>query len=45
LYDDPFAPEYYLWRLMMDARYQGMGFATQAMEQLIDYVLSRPNAT
>ena len=45
LYDDPFAPEYYLWRLMMDARYQGMGFATQAMEQLIDYVLGRPNAS
>src|SRR5690606_4961054 len=44
LYDDPFTPEYYLWRLMMDARYQGMGFATQAMEQLIDYVLSRPDA-
>ncbi len=44
LYDDPFTPEYYLWRLMMDARYQGMGFATQAMEQLIDYVLGRPDA-
>lgn len=45
LYDDPFTPEYYLWRLMMDARYQGMGFATQAMQQLIDYVLGRPNAS
>ncbi len=44
LYDDPFTPEYYLWRLMMDARYQGMGFATLAMEQLIDYVLGRPDA-
>lgn len=44
LYDDPFTPEYYLWRLMMDARYQGMGFATQAMGQLIDYVLGRPDA-
>lgn len=44
LYDDPFTPEYYLWRLMMDARYQGMGFATLAMEQLIDYILGRPDA-
>lgn len=45
LYDDPFAPEYYLWRLMMDARYQRMGFARQALEQVIDYVLGRPSAT
>jgi len=45
LYDDPYKPEYYLWRLMMDARYQGMGFARQAMEQVIDYVLGRPNAS
>lgn len=23
LYDDPHAQEYYLWRLMIDRRYQG----------------------
>lgn len=45
LYDDPFTPEYYLWRLMMDARYQGMGIARQAMEQVIEYVAGRPNAS
>jgi diamine N-acetyltransferase len=45
LYDDPFTPVYYLWRLMIDARYQHMGFARQAMTQVIDYVLGRPNAT
>lgn len=45
LYDDPFTPVYYLWRLMIDARYQRMGFARQAMRQLIEYVLGRPNAT
>jgi diamine N-acetyltransferase len=45
LYDDPFEPEYYLWRLMIDARYQRMGFAQQAMQQVIEYVLGRPDAT
>lgn len=44
LYDDPFTPEYYLWRLMIDASYQRMGFARQALQQVIDYVLTRPNA-
>jgi len=44
LYDDPFTPEYYLWRLMIDARFQRMGFARQALQQVIDYVLTRPNA-
>ena len=45
LYDDPYTPEYYLWRLMVDARYQRMGFPRQAMTQVIDYVLGRPKAT
>jgi diamine N-acetyltransferase len=45
LYDDPEKPEYFLWRLMTDARYQGMGFGRRAMELLIDYVRTRPNAT
>lgn len=45
LHDDPFKPEYYLWRLMIDAHYQRMGFARQGMTQVIEYVLGRPNAT
>lgn len=45
LYDNPFKPEYYLWRLMIDARYQRLGFARRAMDQVIEYVLGRPNAT
>jgi diamine N-acetyltransferase len=45
LYDDPHAPEYFLWRLMVDHRYQRMGFARRAMEQVVDYVAGRPNAT
>jgi diamine N-acetyltransferase len=45
LYDDPHTPEYFLWRLMIDHRYQRLGFARQALEQVIDYVAGRPNAT
>ncbi len=45
LYDDPVKPEYYLWRFMIDQRYQGMGFGYQAMTLLIEHVRTRPNAT
>lgn len=45
LYDDPVEPEYFLWRLMIDQRYQGMGFGRQAIKLLIDYVKMRPGAT
>jgi diamine N-acetyltransferase len=38
-------PEYFLWRMMIDARYQGMDFGREAMFLLIDYVRSLPNAT
>jgi diamine N-acetyltransferase len=44
LYDNPVKPEYFLWRLMVDARYQGNGFAWRAVEQLVDYVRTRPGA-
>ncbi len=45
LFDDPEKPEYYLWRYMIDARYQRMGFGLQAMRLLIEYVRTRPAAT
>jgi diamine N-acetyltransferase len=45
LADDPDEPNYYLWRLMIDERYQGHGYGRQAVEQLIAYVRTRPNAT
>lgn len=45
LYDNPAKPEYFLWRLMVDARYQGNGFAWRAVQLLIDYVRTRPGAT
>ena len=44
LWDDPDKPEYYLWRLMIDVRYQGNGFGRRAMELLIGHVKTRPNA-
>ena len=36
---------YYLWRYMIDHRYQGMGFGRRAMEMVIDYVRTLPDAT
>ncbi len=45
LFDDPDAPEYYLWRYMIDARYQRLGFGRQALRLFIDHVRTRPNAT
>jgi diamine N-acetyltransferase len=44
LSDRPELPEYFLWRLMIDARYQKMGFARRALELLCEYVRTRPGA-
>jgi diamine N-acetyltransferase len=45
LHDEPAKPEYYLWRYMIDARYQRLGFGRQALQLIIDHVKTRPNAT
>lgn len=45
LYDDPETPEYFLWRLMVDKRYQGLNYGQRAMKLLIEYVRTRPKAT
>lgn len=45
LEDQPEKPEYYLWRFMIDARYQGMGYGRRAIALLIEHVRTRPNAT
>jgi len=45
LWDDPEKPQYYLWRLMIDERWQGLGFGREAMRQLIEHVRGRPGAT
>jgi diamine N-acetyltransferase len=44
LFDDPAAPVYYLWRLMIDAAHQGKGFGRRAVMLLVEYVRSRPAA-
>lgn len=45
LEDRPQEPEYYLWRFMIDARFQGMGFGRRAIDLLVEHVRTRPNAT
>ncbi|MCE7989428.1 MAG: GNAT family N-acetyltransferase [Caldilinea sp. CFX5] len=48
LHDEPESAEgpiYYLWRFMLDDRYQRMGFGRKAIGLLVDYVKTRPNAT
>lgn len=43
--DRPEEARYYLWRLMIDQKYQGLGFGRQAINLIADYVRTRPNAT
>lgn len=38
------APEYYLWRFMIDARYQGRGYGRAALELIVDFVRTLPRA-
>jgi diamine N-acetyltransferase len=45
LYDSPDEKTYFLWRLMVGAPYQGMGFGRRAVELLVEYVRTRPDAT
>ncbi len=44
LYDDADVPEYFLWRYMIDARYQKLGFGKRAMDLLLEHVRARPGA-
>ncbi|MCX6050022.1 MAG: GNAT family N-acetyltransferase [Chloroflexi bacterium] len=45
LYDEPAEPVYFLWRFMIDARYQGFGFGKRAIALLVAHVKTRPHAT
>ena len=45
VHDEPAKPEYFLWRFMIDQRFQGKGFGSKALQQVIAYVKSRPNAS
>ena len=44
LSDNVSEQKYFLWRLMVDARYQKLGFAKRALELLFEYVRTRPGA-
>lgn len=42
---DTAAPETYLWRYMIDARYQGRGYGGAGIALVVDHVRSLPGAT
>ena len=44
LYDEPAERKYYLWRFMVDHRFQGHGYGAEALNQVIAYVRQRPGA-
>jgi diamine N-acetyltransferase len=45
LYDDPDTTDYFLWRFMIDARYQGLDFGRRALGLVIEHVREQPDAT
>jgi diamine N-acetyltransferase len=44
LEDNPAKEYYYLWRFMIDARYQKKGIGQRALDLLFEYVKTRPGA-
>jgi diamine N-acetyltransferase len=42
--DDDQTPEYFLWRFMIATPFQRRDYGRQAIEPLVDYVRTRPNA-
>lgn len=41
---EPEEPEYFLWRLMVDQRFQGRGLGHAAVARLVEHVRTRPGA-
>jgi diamine N-acetyltransferase len=41
---DPALPEYYIWRFMIDTRYQHLGYGTKALRLIIDHIRALPRA-
>jgi diamine N-acetyltransferase len=35
---------YYLWRLLVDAQFQGRGYGAATLDAVVDYLKTRPNA-
>ena len=35
---------YYLWRMLIDRRYQGRGYGRAALDRLVEYLRTRPGA-
>jgi diamine N-acetyltransferase len=44
LYKDEEKPEYFLWRFMIDAKYQRLGFGSLALNLVLEHVRSIPGA-
>jgi diamine N-acetyltransferase len=45
LHDDPATATYYLWRFMIDHRFQKRGYGRRALELLLEHARTRPGAT
>jgi len=43
--DRPQEPLCFLWRFMIDTRYQGLGFGRRAMQQVMQHIRGRANTT
>ena len=35
-------PEYNIWHMMIDERYQGKGFGREALSKVLDYIKTKP---
>lgn len=44
VHDEPAERKFYLWRFMIDHRFQGRGYGRLALAQVIEYVRGRPGA-
>ena len=42
--DDDMVGPYYLWRLLIDAAYQGRGYGRATIDAVVDYLRTKPNA-
>lgn len=45
LHEDRTKPEYFLWRLLIDQRYQRRGYGRQAIARLVEHIKTLPNAS